>query len=91
MKAIQPQSSTKAFGDLQAYIIAAWMILCDLAEKRSFSFQIRFAAAVDFVCYDSSHLLVCRASLFFVFRHHRRCGAGLNKKKESPPILVPNL
>lgn len=41
--------------------MAAWMIPCDLAEKRSFSFQIRFAAAVDFVCYDSSHLLV---------RHH---------------------
>lgn len=45
--------------------MAAWMIPCDLAEKRSFSFQIRFAAAVDFVCYDSSHLLVCQASLFF--------------------------
>lgn len=67
--------------------MAAWMIPCDLAEKRSFSFQIRFAAAVDFVCYDSSHLLVCRASLFFVFRHHRRCGAGLNKKKE---IISPD-
>lgn len=72
--------------------MAAWVIPCDLAEKRSFSFQIRFAAAaVDFVCYDSSHLLVCQVSLFFVFRHHRRCGAGLKKKKESPPILVPNL
>lgn len=66
--------------------MAAWMIPCDLAEKRSFSFQIRFAAAVDFVCYDSSHLLVCRASLFFVFRHHRRCGAGLKKKRISPDV-----
>lgn len=59
------------------------MIPCDLAEKRLFSFQIRFAAAVDFVCYDSSHLLVCQALLFFVFRHHRRCVAGL-KKRISP-------
>lgn len=64
--------------------MAAWMIPCDLAEKRSFSFQIRFAAAVDFVCYDSSHLLVGQASLFFVFRHHRRCGAGLKQKNNLP-------
>lgn len=63
--------------------MAAWMIPCDLAEKRSFSFQIRFAAAVDFVCYDSSHLLVCQASLFFVFRHHRRCGVRPKKKEKN--------